>query len=160
MKTSLRAADARGWKQMKPFFVNRVHRASAAISLLLFSGCNPYLQVQMDLTEQSRKGVAMISQSLDDKQAIIGRFHASQRTRLDDAFDADVREQETLTSDWVVDHRRAYVVAVDALNDQSHRLARSHENDQSTLAAMELALRQLEWLQSIPMKLTLKGARP
>jgi hypothetical protein len=153
MKKGIRAADGRRFTQIKHGFLIRVHlRLSAAISILLCCGCSPYLQAQIDLAEQSRKGVAMISQSLDAKQATIQRFQQAQRLRIDGAFDADVREQETLTSDWVIDHRRAYAVALDALNEQSNRLQLSHENDQKTLAAMDLALQKLEWLSSIPMQ--------
>ena len=133
-------------------------RFLAAFCGLFSVGCSPYFQAQIDLTEQSRKGVAMISQSLENQQELIQRFEQSQRLRIDNAFDADVREQETLTADWVIDHRRAYAAAIDILSDSNHRRELSHHNDRRTLAAIDLALQKLEWLSSIPMQF--KGGTP
>ena len=117
--------------------------------LLLTSGCQVYTQAQVDLIEQSRKGLAMVSQSLDAQHQTIQRFHHQQRRNLDDAFDADVRAQSSLGADWVIDHRIAYSLAIDALNASRDQLNTSRENDLRTLAAVELSLQQLGFLASL-----------
>lgn len=133
-------------------------RFLAAFCGLFLVGCSPYFQAQIDLTEQSRKGVSMISQSLEKQQQLIQRFEQAQRQRIDNAFDADVHEQQQLSAAWVIDHRRAYAAAIDLLNESNHRNELSHQNDQRTLAAIDLALQKLEWLSSIPMQF--KGGTP
>jgi hypothetical protein len=104
----------------------------------------------VELIEQSRKGVTMISQSLDAQQKSIEEFQRHQRRAIDDAFDTDVREKSSLDADWVIDHRIAYAAAIDALNDSRHLQQLSHQQDQRTLAAIELALQKLEWLVTLP----------
>jgi len=118
--------------------------------LTFFSGCAPYLRAQVDLIDQSRKGAAMIAQSMEAQQETIAQFQKQQRRNLDDAFDADVRGQPSLDSNWVIDHRIAYSLALDALNESQHRQQLSHQQDHRTLSAINQALQKLEWLSSIP----------
>lgn len=121
-----------------------------APALLLFTGCQVYVQPQVELIEHSRKGMTMISQSLDAQRKSIEEFQRHQRRAIDDAFDTDVRAQSSLDADWVIDHRTAYATAIDALNDSRHQQQLSNQQDQRTLAAVELALKKLEWLVTLP----------
>ena len=103
-------------KRLHPFTPHPLTPAMllACAIFLSISGCAPYLQAQTDLVAQSRKGIAMISTSLAAQQKTIEQYQRLQRRQLDEAFDADVREQSALTPQWVIDHRRAYVMAIDA----------------------------------------------
>src|SRR5437773_3154323 len=86
--------------------------------LSMLSGCAEYTAIQMNLVEQARKGVAITQKSLVEKSQVIEQYEKQQRRRLDDAFDADVRENASLSGDWVIEHRRAYSAALDALVQQ------------------------------------------
>lgn len=149
MKPLTLAADERRWTQMRKVarFICVHLRSSAAI--LLCTGCQTYVQTQTDLIEHSRKGIVMISQSLDAQHQVLQRFQQQQRRNLDDAFDADVRARTSLDAEWVIDHRIAYSLALDALNVSRDQLNTSRENDLRTLAAIELSLQQLGFLASL-----------
>jgi hypothetical protein len=110
--------------------------------------------VQSQLVEQSSRGVAALEQSLGQKSQIVARYHAAQRERLDDAFDEDVRRRSAsqLTSDWVIEHRRAYAVAVDALGAARFASLRADETDRRNAQATRDALERLRWLQSIQLR--------
>jgi hypothetical protein len=124
------------------------------IIFCLVCGCAPYAQVQSQLVEQTRRGVAQLQSSLQEKSQIVREYHAIQRKRLDDAFDADVRERpsEQLTSEWVIEHRRAYSTAIDVLDEARFASEQANESDRRTLEAIRAALERLQWLQSLPQK--------
>jgi hypothetical protein len=130
---------------------------SRAIPLLfvIVCGCAPYAQVQSQLVEQTRRGVDQLQSSLNKKSQIVREYHAIQRKRLDDAFDADVRERPSsqLTSDWVIEHRRAYSTANDLLDEARFASQRADESDRRTVEAVRAALERLQWLQLLPQKL-------
>jgi hypothetical protein len=117
-----------------------------------FTGCAPYTAVQMNLIEQARKGIAITQKSLAEKSQIIEQYEKQQRKRLDEAFDADVRENATLTSDWVIEHRRAYSAALDALNNQRQATRDARQTDQRNLQAIDDALNRVLWLESIELR--------
>lgn len=123
-------------------------------------GCAPYTTVQIQLVEQTRRGVTQIKQSLDQKSQIVHEYHAIQRKRLDDAFDLDVRQRSSLDPDWVIEHRRAYSAALDALNAAKIRSLEADESDHRTIEAVRAALDRLEWLQSLQLRLTSPGEQP
>ena len=130
-----------------------------ALSIALVAGCAPYVQVQSQLVEQSSRGVAALRQSLEQKSQVVARHHALQRDRLDDAFDADVRQRDPskLTPDWVIEHRRAYAAAVDALAVARFASVQADEADRRNAQATLEALQRLRWLQSFQLRLVSFG---
>jgi hypothetical protein len=137
---------------MKPFL----------FCMLAFAcGCSPYVRVQLDLVEQARKGVQLASESQDAHVQVAQRLHAIQRDRVDDAFDADVRERTALDANWVIEHRRAYAATLDALAMQKLASAEADRVARDNLLATDQALQQLLWLQSLQLRvLNLEGVSP
>ena len=129
-------------------------RVVSTLLIALGAGCAPYVEVQSQLVEQSSRGVAALERSLEQKSQIVARYHAAQRERLDDAFDEDVRRRDApqLSADWVIEHRRAYAAAVDALNAARHASVRADEIDRRNAQATRDALDRLRWLQSIQLR--------
>lgn len=122
--------------------------------VLLLAGCTPWTQVQLDLAEQARRGVAMTAAAIDEKSTVIASLRAEQRRAIDDAFDADVRQREPLTADWVIEHRRAYTSALESLHEVQTRSLLADESTRRTIRATDDALRQLQLLQSMQLRLT------
>ncbi|MGH7214218.1 MAG: hypothetical protein ACREIT_05595, partial [Tepidisphaeraceae bacterium] len=92
--------------------------------------------------------------------ALTEQLAEMRRRRLDEAFDADVRERDLagLTPEWVIAHRQAYAAALDALEKQRGASRESSQTTQRNLEAVEAALERLRWLQSIQLKwVTLNG---
>ena len=125
---------------------------SILIAVALLGGCSKYTQVEMNLAEQARRGVAIARQSSATKDEVVQRYHGLQRKRLDDAFDADVRERSELSADWVIEARRAYAGGLEALAAEAQAAERSADAERSTLDATDVALQRLQWLQSIRSK--------
>jgi hypothetical protein len=119
---------------------------------LLTGGCADYTAAQMQLTEQARRGIALTSESIAGKSQLIEQLHALQRRRMDEAFDADVRETGDLSAQWVIEHRRAYAAGLDALATQPEASRQAAETDQRNLSAARQALEQLLWLQSLQLR--------
>lgn len=122
---------------------------------LVLSGCTPYIDAQMQLTEQARRGVALAQKALADKQRIVEQYHKLQRAQIDSAFDLDVRERDraNLTPEWIVEHRKAYAAVLDALKAQESASNQADTSTARTLTATDDALKQLLILQSFQQKL-------
>ncbi len=129
----------------------------AMLVLIIVSGCAPYTQVQIDLLEQTRRGVANVEQSMDEKSQIVQAYHALQRRRLDEAFDEDVRARPALSADWVIEHRRAYAAGVDALSTAKTASDLAADADRRNLAAIDQALERAIWLQTLQLRYTSLG---
>jgi len=129
--------------------------------LLCGGGCTKWTAAQMDLVTQARHGIALIGQGDQQRAAAVEELNKLRRERLDEAFDADVRERESLDADWVIDARKAYATAIDALARQSASIAATEEVRRRNLGDVDAALARLQWLQSIQLKLTpnLEGQR-
>jgi len=125
-------------------------------------GCTQYAQVQMNLAAEARKGVAMCQTSHEAYVKAIDALHASQRARLDDAFDQDVRDQSALAPDWVVAHRKVYAAALEALASEQQQLHQASDADLRNLQSIDAALAKLYWLESIEANWTtiLKETNP
>src|SRR5690348_6155667 len=115
---------------------------------LLLAGCTPYVDAQMQLTEQARKGIAIAQKALADKQRIVEQYHKLQRAQIDSAFDLDVRERSNLTPQWIVEHRKGYAAVLDALKAQEAASNQADASTARTLSATDDALKQLLILQS------------
>lgn len=116
------------------------------------AGCAPYVQVQMDLVEQARKGVELAGEAQASHRQVASQLRALQRDRVDEAFDADVRQRSRLDADWVIEHRRAYAAALDALAKQEQASADADRVARENLQATDAALKQLHWLQSLQLR--------
>lgn len=127
-----------------------------ALSLMLFcsGGCAQFSQVQIDLLSQSRRGIEHARTSLDDRSRLISAYHTLQRKRLDDAFDADVLERAELSADWVIEHRRAYAAAVDAVASARAKSVQADLSARENLDAVDQALQRVIWLQSAQLRLS------
>jgi hypothetical protein len=127
-------------------------------SLLLLTclacGCASYTQSKIELTAQIRKGVELTRQETVERQQFIERLSSVQVDRLDDAFDADVRQRPSLDAKWVIEHRRAYALARDALSDQKHALRDGQHTIESNLDLIDQALQQLQLMHQIEARLT------
>lgn len=120
---------------------------------VLLTGCTPYIQTQMSLAEQARRGVELVRQAQDQRQQLIERFCDLQRQRLDEAFDADVQERPDLPPAWIIEHRKAYAAALDALHAQRQSSRDADAATRDNLAAIDRALERLLALQSAQLKL-------
>jgi hypothetical protein len=114
----------------------------------------------MDLATQARKGVALVRSDDASRAGLLGELARMQRSRLDEAFDRDVREHATtqpIDVDWVIEARKAYAIAID-----SYAKAQA-SNDQAWLKRKELLsdvdalLERLQWMQSTRLKFDLMG---
>lgn len=127
----------------------------ALLMMLVFSaGCSQFSQVQIDLLTQSRRGIENAKASLDDRSRLISAYHTLQRKRLDDAFDADVSERSDLSADWIIEHRKAYAAAVDAVASARVQSVQSDLSARQNLDAVDQALQRVIWLQSAQLRLT------
>ena len=126
------------------------------LALLGFSGCAPFTRAEMDLVAQARRGVDLVAQHDDQRDRAVADLARLRREKLDEAFDADVREratQETLDPDWVIEARRAYAVALDAYAKAQAANERSAQVRRQNLAAINASLDRLHWMQSVRLKL-------
>jgi hypothetical protein len=129
------------------------------IAASLASGCAPYAHVQSQLVDQAARGVAALEQSLEQKSQIVAQHHALRRQQLDAAFDADVsqRDPSKLGAGWVIEHRRAYAAALDALSAARLASVQADEADRRNAQATLEALDRLRWLQSLQLRLVSFG---
>ena len=130
-------------------------------SILLFAlsgltGCVTFTRAEMELVTQARRGVELVAQQDDQRDRAVAELTRLRRDKLDDAFDADVREraaQETLDPDWVIQARRAYAVAIDAYAKAQAANERATIARKQNLASINAVLDRLRWMQSVRLKL-------
>lgn len=120
---------------------------------LAAAGCAEYGERKVELAEQARRGVKMARDATERREQQLAAFDARQRTQLDEAFDADVLNRSGLTPDWVVSHRRAYAVALDALRNRRIEAERARQQALSNLDAVDAALAQLQEMERAQLKL-------
>ena len=131
--------------------------AAAAVVSVGAAGCAPEAQVQMQLIDQARRGIAMTGEALKSDRGQIEQYEALRRTRLDESFDADVRDRaargDALTADWIIEARKGYATGVDALAAARERGRLNADAEQRTLQAVDDALLRLRWLQALQLRL-------
>jgi hypothetical protein len=111
------------------------------------------MDAQTALVEQARKGVALAAASQGEHGALIDQLQKLRRQRMDEGFDADVREAPALSADWVIEHRQAYAAGLDALNTWHAAAVSADLAAAENLKAVDAALERLGWLQSVGMGL-------
>jgi hypothetical protein len=121
---------------------------------LLAGGCSGFGEAQMYLVEQARRGLDITRTVQTDHAQIVSQLYQLQQQRLADGFDADVRQQTALSADWIVEHRKAYAVALTALERQRAISAEAETAAQRNLAAVDAALQRLLVLQSLQLRIT------
>jgi hypothetical protein len=135
----------------------RIHRAVVlALAITAASGCTTFTRAEMDLATQARRGIELVSEHDDQRDRAVAELARMRRERLDEAFDADVRDRamgETLDPEWVIEARRAYAVAIDAYAKAQASAERTAQVRKQNLAAINAALDRLQWIQSVRLKL-------
>ncbi|MBC8105813.1 MAG: hypothetical protein H7Z14_04415 [Anaerolineae bacterium] len=111
--------------------------------LITATGCVPAIDAEIALIEQSRRGVSMVRESIDSRRDQVGLISQLDRRRLDDAFDADVRQQPQITPKWVIEARGAYGVALDALHRRDMAAKNAVDADVDNLGAIDESLAEL-----------------
>ncbi len=115
--------------------------------LLLHAGCVPALESERRLIEQSKKGVRLVRTSVDQRAAWVAGQHGGMRDALDDGFDTDVHQHVgELSSEWVIEARKGYVVAARALEASRLASQQSADVDRQNLDAIDTCLTELETL--------------
>ena len=127
---------------------------------LVAAGCASYGESKIELAEQARRGVRLARDATERREQQLAAFDARQRTALDAAFDADVLSRAGLTADWVVTHRRAYAVALDALRGRRIEAERAKQQALANLDAVDRALVQLQQMQQAELKLSFPEVKP
>jgi hypothetical protein len=123
-------------------------------------GCASYTQSKIDLTAQAQKGVGLVRQGVMKRSAESERAAAALRERLGAAFDADVVARSSLSADWVVAHRKAYVAALDAFDAQRSDGAAADAATLANLDATSMLLAQLQQMHATELRLTLPSLLP
>lgn len=112
----------------------------------LVTGCAPVIQAELDLVAASRKGVAMTRESVEARQELVSSLLKRDRDALATAFDEDVLAQDALDPAWVIEARRAYATAFEAMVRRDESVRASFLADLDNLAAIDEALVELERL--------------
>lgn len=120
------------------------------------AGCAGYTQSKIGLAAQAQAGIARERADVDAQRLrAIGASDAL-RSRLDAAFDEDVASRsEPLDVGWVIAHRKAYALAVDAFDADRCAADAQGQSTLRTLDTIAAALTQLQQMHSAEMKLTL-----
>ena len=119
------------------------------VVLFVGAGCSSYTATQMRLVEQARKGVAIWQTRETAKDDEVRSAYAAKRKALDQAFDADIQQQQTLTPEWVVEARKAYAVGLNALAQNQAIALANNDAARRDAAATDEALARLLALLSI-----------
>jgi hypothetical protein len=133
--------------------------------MLLISGGCADPAAQLHLTEQARKGIGLVAAAQEGWKQSITKLEALRRDRLDEAFDADVREHGALSADWVIEHRKAYAIGLDMAAKEAEGLRAAWNVNASNLKAVDMALARLaalaeaqsKWLGAWEEQLNMKG---
>jgi|GEM_PF-1190342 len=115
---------------------------SAVVSVVLLGGCSSYVNVKSLLVTQASGAIDAIEVSTIERSRMLDESSKLERRRLDAAFDLDVRQRGALDSNWVIEHRKAYALGLDALNSESsaRRAALTIDQDNAESARQALAL--------------------
>lgn len=125
------------------------------LTLPALAGCANFTRAQLDLVEQTRRGIELVSQDDAQRGRAAAELAKLRRQRLDEAFDEDVRvraTQESLDPDWVIEARNAYAVALDAYAKAQAADEQASQQRARNLSAMNSALDRLRWMLSVQLK--------
>jgi hypothetical protein len=126
------------------------------VALLALSGCATFTRAEMELVTQARRGIELVAQHDEQRDAAVAELARVRREKLDNAFDEDLRDratQDALDPEWVIEARQAYAVAIDAYAKAQAAGERAAAVRKQNLAAVNAALERLQWMQSVRLKL-------
>lgn len=122
---------------------------SAMASLILLSGCSSYVNVKSQLADQASKAIDALEERAVERASMLDEISSRERDRLDAAFDLDVIQRNTLDASWVIEHRKAYAIGLDALNAERASRHEAVKIDQENAASAREALALLERIHNI-----------
>lgn len=137
-----------------------MRRCSSILSLILVTGCSSYVNVKSQLVNQASKAIDAIETSTVQRALVLDEISLMEKDRLDDAFDLDVRNRPTLNADWVIEHRKAYALGLDALNAEGLARRNALRIDQENAASAREALTLLERIHNIESGGIFTGKNP
>jgi len=114
------------------------------VHVTFVTGCGTFTGAQLQLVQEARRGLELESQNAAQRGQFVENYYALQRQRLDAAFDEDVRQTAALSGDWVIEHRKAYSAALEAINHQQNLADLSESTAARNREAINLALQRLE----------------
>lgn len=130
-------------------------RCAILIVIASCAGCASYTQTKIDLTAQIRSGIESTRQATVLQHQVLDALAEAQIGRLDAAFDADVKSRDTISADWVIAHRKAYIAARDAMHEHRESLGASQARLESNLQSIDLALGQLQRIHAMEQQVRL-----
>jgi hypothetical protein len=120
-----------------------MRRLAVMAAAALLAGCTAQEQAQQRLIGSMQSGLKELAAAQEQRQELVDGFYQQRRRVLDDAFDQDVRTVEMLEPQWVIEHRRAYMLACEALWKQQQASARAGEQMQQNLRTISEGLSAL-----------------
>ncbi len=143
-----------------------------AVGLLLAAGCAGPSAAALELIGVARMGISMASEAQENQHAALIGQYRGHIAALDAAFDNDAKLAEAgqirtaagqavpLTARWVIEARKGYIAARDAMSRQiqaselAHRTNRDNLQaaDESLETAAALILQQMRIHESIKNK--------
>ena len=136
--------------------MKRYLRTFAACVIACATGCASYTRSKIDLTDQARRGIALVRDATASRQASLDAIANERRKQLDAAFDADVAAHAaSMTGEWVTAHRKAYAIGIDAIAGQQHIAEAVQATTLSNLDAVDAALVQLQQMHATELQFTL-----
>lgn len=136
---------------------------TAFFLIVTCTGCSSYTASQMALAGQARKGVAAWAARETARDDEVKQAYAARRKALDQAFDADVRQQTAPGADWIIEARKAYAIGLGALGQAQSAALAGNDAARRDAAATDAALAQLQYLMSIQLGIQTffeKGGKP
>jgi len=109
-------------------------------------GCAPVIDAELGMIEQSRRGVSVVKDSVEQRRELVTTLLAKDRAALDEAFDADASQREQIDTAWLLEARQAYAAAVEALARRDASVEKSFDADVDNLSAIDDALIELDRL--------------
>lgn len=140
--------------------IRKITTISALVAMV--AGCQSLTTVEAALVTQTQKGVDQLRQITRERGEMITQFNHTQRQQLDEAFDADVRQQVDLSADWVINARKAYAIGLVALDRQEAQTQDTTAAANQTADACDEALKKLQWLCELQTDFSFfkPGAKP
>ena len=128
-------------------------RLGVIVLTALLAGCTAQEQAQQQLLGSMQAGLKDLATAQQQRQELVDGFYQQRRQVLDDAFDQDVRAVELLDRDWVIEHRRAYMLGCEAVWKQQQASARAGEQLQQNLRTVGEGLAALAEVSRVRQQL-------
>lgn len=121
----------------------------AIAAALLSGGCARQELAQQALITQMSAGLKDLRAFSDQRQQLVDSYYANQRRSLDDAFDLDFKDAPALDPAWVIEHRKAYIAAMEALFLARLASQAAHQQALTNFTTLDDALGKLRWLSEL-----------